>query len=231
MLQHQAYAGREQAYVKHFVLETYLQRLAFKLGNFRSGVTIRYVDGFSGPWQEQSPTFEDTSPHIALDQLGRAREDLGKMGKTLNVACMFIEKDKDAFVKLRNLCARFPGIEVEVLNGEFESQIGDVVRFVRGGVDPFSFVFIDPKGWTGYGLKAITPLLRVRPGEVLINFMTKDIKRFIDDPDSSARPTFVDLFGTEDYRGRWAGLSGPERGGYPVRAYRSAQAASFTSAT
>ncbi len=161
-----------------------------------------YVDGFSGPWQEQSSTFEDTSPYIALDQLGRARDALVSMGKKLNIACMFVEKKKDAVAKLQQLCAKFPEVDVDVLHGRFEDQISDVVRFARKGHDPFSFVFIDPTGWTGYGLKAITPVLRLKRGEVLINFMTKDIRRFIDDPDSSAQPTFVDLYGTEDYRER-----------------------------
>lgn len=211
MLESKDYKGREQAYVKHFVLEAYLQLLAFKLGHFRQSVSIRYVDGFSGPWQEQSTTFEDTSPYIALKQLSRAHNDLKAQGIETNIACMFVEKNLGAVAKLRQLCQGFSDVGVQVLHGEFERKIPEVVRFARGGHEAFSFVFIDPTGWTGYGMKEITPVLRMKPGEVLINFMTKDIRRFVDDPDSAARSTFVDLFGTDDYSERWRGLSGPDR--------------------
>lgn len=208
MLNRAHYQGREQAYVKHFVLNNYLQRLAFKLGGARPGVTINYVDGFSGPWQQSAPDLSDTSPWVALRQLRAVREDLGG---GIAVRCLFIEREEEAFQQLEGVQRAFPDIAIERLHGEFEQHIGEVVRFARAGDDPFAFVFIDPTGWTGYGLQAITPVLQLRPGEVLINFMTKDIKRFIDDTSSTALPTFQDLYGTGDFRERWRGLTGLDR--------------------
>ncbi len=58
----------------------------------------------------------------------------------------------------------------------------------------FSLIFIDPTGWTGYPLQKITPLLKLR-GEVLINFMSDHINRFIDDPRPNIAQQFDDLFG------------------------------------
>jgi len=44
----ESYRGREQAYVKHQLLRTYLERLFMIIGQYQS--CIRYVDCFSGPW-------------------------------------------------------------------------------------------------------------------------------------------------------------------------------------
>jgi len=67
-------------------------------------------------------------------------------------------------------------IEVQPLKGEFEESIPDVLRFVGRA---FSLIFIDPTGWTGFGLKQIAPILQHRPGEVLVDFMFDYINRFL----------------------------------------------------
>ena len=59
----------------------------------------------------------------------------------------------------------------------------------------FSLVFIDPTGWTGFGLRKIEPILKHRPGEVLVNFMFDYINRFLDHPDPEITASFDDLFG------------------------------------
>jgi hypothetical protein len=40
--------GREQAYVKHSLLENYLGQLVYRVG--QAWDAIVYVDGFAGPW-------------------------------------------------------------------------------------------------------------------------------------------------------------------------------------
>ncbi len=217
----EAYVDREQAFVKHFVLKTYLQRLAMKVAHFAPGTTVNYLDGFSGPWDAVAENWTDSSPYIAAAELTKAAAILGNLPKPvpLTVRCMFVENDRAAFARLQRVVEAFPGMEIVALCGEFEAQIGDVVKFASGGSKPFGFAFIDPTGWTGYGLKEITPLLRVRPSEVLINFMTKDISRFIDDPDSSALQSFQDLFGETSYRDSWRGLTGLDREDAIVRRY------------
>jgi three-Cys-motif partner protein len=72
----QFYDGREQTLVKHSVLKRYLQRFAYIIGSSWNSIT--YVDCFSGPWNERSSTFSDTSFAIAIEQLRTARQQLSK---------------------------------------------------------------------------------------------------------------------------------------------------------
>ncbi len=215
------YKGREQTAVKHYILREYLQVLALKLGNFKkAGVTINYVDGFSGPWDEQAKDLSDTSPGIALHELSEARRILGERGVSIAVRCMFIEKEGDRFRRLADLEGRFPGVHITRLHGTFEAHIPEAVEFASGGGDdPFGFVFIDPTGWTGYGLRAISPLLRVRRCEVLVNFMTEDILRHIGWQGPANQRTFADLFGSEGVLESWKGLGGVEREDKIVASY------------
>lgn len=212
MVRREDYAEREQACVKHFVLEHYLQQLALKVGGYQAGTTLNYIDGFSGPWQHASEELRDTSPHVAMSELLSAKRHLAKNGKDFYVRGFFVESDPGAHVLLQELLEGFDGIDgVEVHCSEFESKIADACRFATFGKKPFAFIFIDPTGWTGYPLQAIRPLLCVKRCEVLINFMTKDIVRFVDDESSTALPTFVALFGDASYREAWRGLEGLDR--------------------
>jgi three-Cys-motif partner protein len=213
------YVGREQAFVKHFVLDHYLGQLALKVGQFKPGTTLNFIDGFSGPWQQATEELRDTSPHVALTKLLAAKRDLAQVGKSFTIRGFFVESDPIAHPQLVELLRDFPDIEVEPHLGRFEDMIGPAVEFAGSGTNPFAFIFIDPTGWSGYGLRAITPLLRVSPCEVLINFMTKDIIRFIDDTASTALESFVDLFGDAGYREAWRGLDGLDREDRIVETY------------
>jgi three-Cys-motif partner protein len=217
----EAYVNREQALVKHFVLKNYLQRLAMKVANFAPGTTLNYLDGFSGPWDAIAENWTDSSPYIAAAELKKAQSILGGLAKPvqLDVRCMFVESDPAAFTRLQEVVKAFDDTTIVTYCGEFDAHIDHAVEFARFGGKPFGFAFIDPTGWTGYGLKKIAPLLRVRPSEVLINFMTKDILRFIDDVDSSALQSFQDLFGETSYRESWRGLEGLDREDAIVRRY------------
>jgi three-Cys-motif partner protein len=181
------YGGREQTYLKHFFLERYLERVAYNIGSFSSEFV--YVDGFSGPWRSEDQSFEDTSFMIAIATLRRVRDGLKKINRTPSIRCVFVEKDPKAFRLLQQAIADVQDIQVTVLNAEFEQAIPDLLTAIGKA---FSLVFIDPSGWTGFGLNQIAPILRHR-GEVLVNFMFDYINRFLDveNPDMS----FDDLFG------------------------------------
>jgi three-Cys-motif partner protein len=181
------YAGREQTYLKHFFLERYLERVAYNIGSFASEFV--YVDGFSGPWRSEDQTFEDTSFMIAVATLRRVREGLKKIGRTPAIRCVLVEKDPKSFALLQQAIMGVQDIQVTALHAEFEEAIPDVLKAIGKA---FSLVFIDPTGWTGFGLNQIAPILRHR-GEVLTNFMFDHINRFLDveNPDVS----FDDLFG------------------------------------
>lgn len=50
------YKNRAQAYVKHALLKPYLESLFMIIG--QSQDVIRYVDCFSGPWNEKTRPFQ-----------------------------------------------------------------------------------------------------------------------------------------------------------------------------
>ena len=203
------YQGREQTAVKHFILERYLERFAHIIGSHWS--TLTYIDCFSGPWQAQSEGLRDTSFSIALRQLRAARDTYKQKGRRIKLRCLFLEKDSDAYARLKAFAEQVTDAEIRTINSPFEDAIPELVKFARaGGKDSFPFVFIDPKGWSGIAIRTIEPLVRLQPGEVLINFMTDPIRRFVESPQESTQQSFEDLFGTTKYQDRLRGLRGQE---------------------
>ena len=193
MLDPKLYEGREQTYVKHFVLEKYLERVAYNIFSFQTDFV--YVDGFSGPWKSENDGYEDTSFKLAIDRLRAVRDGVKARGRNVKIRCMFIEKERKPFAELEAAVDKIDDIYIELINGTFEDQIADICVFAKNS---FSLIFIDPTGWQGYPLDKIKPLLNLR-GEVLINFMSEFINRFLEDPRPAIAATFDELFGPNWY--------------------------------
>ena len=188
------YKGREQTFVKHFILRQYLEKFAHIIG--WSWPSITYVDCFSGPWESHAPDLSDTSFAIAVDCFRKARADLASHGKHPEIRCLFLEKSRKKFRELQAYTNSISDIDARALNGELETSVDDIVKFVRAPkTGTFTFLFIDPTGWTGFALDVIEPLLRLTPGETLINFMTHHIRRFVDLDE--AEESFLQLFGSD----------------------------------
>jgi three-Cys-motif partner protein len=218
MSEAELYREREQTLVKHFILQKYLERFAHIVGSFADSIT--YVDCFSGPWNVRSPELKDSSFAIALDELRKARQTLASHGHSLKLRCFFLEKDREAYAKLKEFADHASDAEIETRNCDLEEAIGEILKFVkRGGTRSFPFVFIDPTGWTGFAMNAIAPLLRLNPGEVLINFMTGHIRRFIESPNEQTQESFEALFGSGDYKAKVQGLTDHDREDALVQAY------------
>lgn len=213
------YEGREQSLVKHLILKRYLLRFALIIGrNWRS---ITYVDCFSGPWKSKSESYKDTSFSIAIGQLREARNRLSKEGIKIQIRAFFIERDSSAYAQLREFAGQISDIEISTRNAELEDSVSEIRDFVGAG-DTFPFIFIDPKGWSGFALDLIRPLLTLQPCEVLINFMTQHIVRFIDN--TASQESFRQLFGTAEFRNRLAGTARDDRVDAAVFQYRDAVA-------
>jgi three-Cys-motif partner protein len=201
------YDGREQTYVKHYVLEQYLLRFGPIIGSWCN--TITYIDSFAGPWRSRHPEYRDTSFQIAVECLRHARDFVReKSHRDLRLRCLFLEKDEKKFPELREYAQSLSDIEAEALNDEFEAAVPAMLQFVRGATDAFTFLFVDPTGWAGFAMESMAPLLRVRPGEVLINLMTSHMRRFLKTEKSAA--SFRSLFG-RDIREQLEGLVGEDR--------------------
>jgi three-Cys-motif partner protein len=217
------YAGREQTLVKHFILRKYLERFAYIVGSHWDVLT--YVDCFSGPWNARSDTFEDSSFAIALKELRNAKDALAKKtGRKVQLRCFFLEKNPAAHAKLAEFADSVKDAKIETRNATLEESIASITEFVRrGGINAFPFVFIDPTGWTGFDMKTITPLLKLHPGlhpgEVLINFMTGHIRRFLDSPQEETQGSFKRLFGSASFRAKVEGLAQLEREDAAVEEY------------
>lgn len=204
------YAGREQTLVKHLILGKYLQRFAHIIGSHWNSIT--YVDCFSGPWNVRSDDFKDSSFSIAIEELRKARETYRLKGKTIELRCFFLEKDPAAYARLKKFAEQIHDVKVETENAELESSIDAITSFVRqGGSDTFPFIFIDPTGWTGFAMDVIAPLLKLEPGEVLINFMTGHVERFIDSPQKQTEASFIRLFGSTNFKSRIVGMAKQDR--------------------
>ena len=214
------YVGREQTLVKHLILQKYLERFAVIIG-FRWS-TLTYVDCFSGPWNVRSGELKDSSFAIALNELRKARDTHAANNKSLSLRCLFLEKDLEAFTRLKAFADGVTDAEVLPLNLELEEAVEEIAKFMRaGGSNSFPFIFIDPTGWTGFAMDVIEPLLRFNPGEVLINFMTGDIRRFATSPQQQTEQSFLRLFGTKEFKAEVEGLSGIDREDALVGEYRA----------
>jgi three-Cys-motif partner protein len=212
------YEGREASAVKHAVLKGYVQRLAYKVGS--SWPTLNYVEGFAGPWKATTEDLSDTSPHIAIAELRAAREGLRKIGRNPRIRCLFVEKGKRASATLARSMERYDDVETRVLQGAFLEKIPQIVEFVTAAPRPFTFIFVDPKGWTGFDPSVLAPLLRTGDTETVITFMTKDIIRFINHSDERIRRSFDPLFESQDEREAWIKLRGQAREDAIVDAFR-----------
>ncbi|MDO9474533.1 MAG: three-Cys-motif partner protein TcmP [Caulobacter sp.] len=166
------YAGREQAYIKHYFLENYLEKLIHKTaGRFDH---IAYVDGFSGPWQNSDENFEDTSFGIALRALRTAKASWKTLGRDVRMSAYLVEKSASAHAKLAAIAARFPDISIVTYNGDFVATSPRLLADIPA--DAFAFLFIDPKGWR-MRTQSISGLLRRPNSEVVFNFMFDFINR------------------------------------------------------
>lgn len=170
MLSLKDYVGREQSFLKHTILETYLQRLFMIIG--RAEVTINYVDCFAGPWADDNKELKDTSIGLSIEQMRKCVATLRKNHqKTVTFRALYIEKDRAAFSRLQEYLDkhRDPAVHVECRHGDYTTLIPDIMAWSQ---DHFTFFFVDPKGWKGIIGPTTMQMLLERPKtEFLINLM------------------------------------------------------------
>lgn len=213
-----AYDGREQAYIKHRLLKTYLQKLFFIVGmsaKAAGSVELCYIDCFAGPWGDPSDGMESTSIAISLRTLDICRQQLGHRGISAKIRALYIEEDATAFTRLKAyLAANTPtSIATTCIQGDFVNLRGEILKWA--GQRGFAFFFIDPKGWKQVGVGTLKPLMQRQRSEFLVNFMYNDINRMASMPEW--QPDFTELVGeTLDL----TGLSPVERERRLLRTYR-----------
>jgi three-Cys-motif partner protein len=190
-----AYAGREQAYVKHYLLQNYLSEWGFKVGS--AWDSLAYVDGFAGPWGSTDKGFADSSFGIATRVLNQAVKELqNARNKKVRGLCVFVEKKPDAFAKLEGYAksASNENVKTIAFKGRFVENLSQIEQCVKAsGTNPFKFVFLDQKGWGATPMHSLKPFLKNRSCEVLFNLMTSFLTRFVENKNRAS--SYNDLFG------------------------------------
>jgi three-Cys-motif partner protein len=174
------YTDREQTRLKHFALRKYLEPATRIIGSGWNNFS--YVDCCAGPWMSRSQDFSDTSFGISVAVLRESEKWLRSHAKNTRFKALLIEEKTEPYSRLAAFAEAATGerVQVDARNWDFREHIPEIVRYVTTPRS-FSFIFIDPTGWTPAQVGALEPLLQVRPGEVLINLMTSFIVRFVND--------------------------------------------------
>lgn len=191
------YTGREQAYIKHCLLEEYLPEWVYKVGS--AWDELVYVDGFAGPWQTTHADYADTSFGIATQALRKCQTGLRERSRNLKIESILVDQDKKAFDQLKRFAEMQsnPGFGVHALHGRFIEMIGPIDAIIKANTrNAFRFIFLDPKGWADIPMNKLQPFLRGRSCEVLITLMTRHIIRFLEEPDREH--SYINLFGRKE---------------------------------
>lgn len=187
------YESREQAWIKHLMLEKYLEILVLKVGTkWKSFV---YVDAFAGPWDSTSEDLSDTSFSRALAVLESCKKKLKKNGVDLPIRAIFLEKKKSSARRLISYAERYVGdVKIEAKCADFLDEIGALSATVKK--DEFAFVLVDPTGFKDVTApRVLAPLLQKRGVELMINLMWDHINRFWSHSDT--QNALSDIFGED----------------------------------
>ena len=151
------YRGREPAFIKHYFLRQYVEKLAFKIASAFDELV--YVDGYSGPWKSGAENYEDTSFGIALQCLTKARttwRGIKPHHRDVRMTSHLVEADPKAFKELETIGPRFPEVSVFPHHGDFIKIAPRIASTIPQRA--FTFALIDPKGFS-LDLEALRPLL------------------------------------------------------------------------
>lgn len=192
-----SYKGREQAYVKHCLLDEYLSGWCYKIGS--KWDSLIYIDGFAGPWGATDINYADASFGIAVRVLKEAVKVLrGRGNNQVKALAVFVEKNPAAFAELNAFAQRESTNEVQTVafKGRFIKSIATIETHIAStGRNPFKFVFLDRKGWADAPIAQMKSVVAGRSSEVLFNLMTSFLTRFFEHEQTAE--SYRQLFGRE----------------------------------
>lgn len=186
----------EHTKVKHEILSKYLKSWVNILGT--KWQKVCYFDCFAG-----RGIYEDGragSPIIALKAISDLKQNRTKIQ---DVVCTFIEKDESNYNNLCDVINEELNINPDAyssitvmppINDEFVNVASEITS--KSKRLPPSFFFIDPFGFGGIPFKTIKDILSISKTEVFINFMIRDVNRFL--KSSKHQLSIEDLFGLDD---------------------------------
>ena len=185
---------KEHTRVKHEILKQYLKAWIPILGSWNK--RICYFDCFAGRGEYEDGTIG--SPLIAMEIAGEMSDYIDQL------TCVFIEKDSDNFDNLKKVVeqniSKYPNVKPIYVNDEFANAANKLLNFAeRTGKNLIpSFFFIDPFGFKGVPFDIIKRIMSFQTVEVFINFMTRDLARFLNL--QNLENNIDDLFGSVQWR-------------------------------
>lgn len=188
--------------VKHVILRTYLQAWFPIMSRYNRKLV--YIDGFSG-----SGIYDDNSegsPIIALSCLIEHKLSSQMLNGSQEFVFFLIEKDKASAECLKGqISTRFPRVpgcvKVHLENADFEMTMNDALDTIdkNGSCLAPTFAFIDPFGFKGMSMTTMGRVMANPKCELMINFMSGFINRFVNASDADKRG-FTKLFGSDGWK-------------------------------
>jgi three-Cys-motif partner protein len=192
------YERREQTFLKHRVLDAYLEKWLYKMAFGQPSSRLWFVDCFAGPWEDREPKLQDTSFAKALAKLNEVAEDVRRKhpAHTFSPHAVFVENNPKSCARLKSYVKEHRGlVQVKVFEGTFGDHVPALSDMI--GHDP-ALIFIDPTGWKGADMRFIAPLAAHRHRDVLVNVMIQFINRFKAANHSFIEDQMKSFFGLED---------------------------------
>ena len=186
---------KEHTKIKHEILCKYLSGWIKILG--KSHRRVCYFDCFAGKGEYEDGS--KGSPLVAIETASRLKE---KFPYLKEIRCIFIEKNENNFENLRRVIyneikqqpEKYEGIKITTIHNEFANVAKEIVDKYNETLAP-SFFFIDPFGFSGVPFDIIKNILSIKRTEVFINFMVRDVNRFLNS--SKHRTSIEELYGLE----------------------------------
>lgn len=179
------YENREQAWVKHWLLERYLEVLILKIGG--RWKRFVYIDAFAGPWGSKSEDLSDTSFGRAIRVMRTCKEKLAAQDRSLEMVAAFFEMEPQRAERLKSYANDHSsdGLAIEAHHADFMVHVANVASQLTD--NDFAFVLIDPTGYKDIAPSRFAPLLKRRGVEMMINLMWDFINRFWELPQEAEK--------------------------------------------
>ncbi|HZK62323.1 MAG TPA: three-Cys-motif partner protein TcmP [Anaerovoracaceae bacterium] len=188
----------EHTKIKHEILSKYLETWIRILGvKYKK---LYYIDCFAGRGIYADGTAG--SPIIALQSAKKMKKTFSYLDE---ISCIFVEKNPNNFENMKKIVYDeinthpndYTGIVVQdLINDEFIGAMPKIKEYYDF-VAP-SFYFIDPFGYSGVPFESIKTILQFPKTEVFINFMVRDIHRFLDS--TNHKFSIDDFFGLDNVK-------------------------------
>lgn len=193
---------RPHSLAKHRVLRAYLERYVSVLtANPRQEqFRVTLVDGFAGGGRYldcRSKEDRPGSPLIMLKAMDQAAEDAQRKRSKpfhLDVQYIFVEKDPEALDYLCNVLndskyAQLVGDRIQLIEGEFASQVPEIVAFVKGrGRADRAIFLLDQFGYADVPLPTIRDILATLDNaEVILTFATDFLIDYLSENEQTQR--------------------------------------------